>query len=273
VTVLQPAPFTQSGNSTLCKAEVQLVNVLTNLPPSAGTAVPAVWQGMSDGKNDNYSTQLGEKMFGFANSTGYANFTSPRCNPFNSSGGHGCNTTVLAAEATNYTVHASSSLHNHALWDSVNCTGEWVESPCDALCESPGNITHTFRATYTHVYGGQCGGECPFEDGTNKTTTCVNSTFSNCTGLWPESKACDGPCESKGSRTMTYHITKPAMSRFVNGQLVPGADCEARDMQTRDEECFNKQNCTLALHADVYSKSGGAVHGDLAVAPHPRPDQ
>jgi hypothetical protein len=62
---------------------------------------------------------------------------------------------------------------------------------------------------------------------------------------------------------MTYHVTKPASKRWVGNKLVPGADCPAKDMQTREEACVNHAPCTVGVHADVYTNGGPAMHGNL----------
>lgn len=118
VTVLPPVAFAASANSTLCRAEVRLVNPVTGEAPKKGTAVPAVWHSMTGGKNDNSSVQLGEKMVALTNSLGYAVFTSPVSKPFNRGGGHGCNLTVLASEVTSFVAHdpTGSGLYNFTQW-------------------------------------------------------------------------------------------------------------------------------------------------------------
>lgn len=63
---------------------------------------------------------------------------------------------------------------------------------------------------------------------------------------------------------MTYHVTKAASKRWVGDQLVAGADCEAKDTQKRKEACVNHAPCIVSVHADVYTKSGPAMHGNLA---------
>eukprot|EP00775_Hariotina_reticulata_P004295 gene4295-4547_t len=262
VTVLQPVPHAVSDNSTLCTAQVRLVESSTGLPPSIGTELPAVWHSMTNGENDDASPQAEDRIVGLTNSTGYANLTTPLGKPFNSSSGHGCNVTVLASEVASFVINQQGSvLHNHIGWGCIDCKGEWLTvSKCDAMCDSDGNETKTHHIVVPH---NDCGATCRYPEGQNMTELCHNYTFCGCTGDWLESKACDARCESWGKRTMTYHIYKPAMARWVDGVLVPGAPCPAQDLQTREEDCVNNAKCVVPLHADVYSQSGTGVHADL----------
>lgn len=129
------------------------------------------------------------------------------------------------------------------------------------MYESHGVSRHTYRITHQN---NSCGQSCEIQGGQNTTVPCYNPLFCNCTGIWLESKPCDAACESAGNRTMTYHVTNAASKRWVGDQLVAGADCEAKDMQTREEACVNHAPCIVSVHADVYTKSGPAMHGNLA---------
>jgi hypothetical protein len=277
ITVLPPVIFELSDNTTRCRVEVVVnltaaelptgpLHVQHDVPPSPGTAIPAMWQSMFNGSNEDNSSQAGVVTVATTNLTGYATFLSPAGKPFNASSGYGCNFTVLADEIARFSVHASANLHNSISWGCIDCDGSWVETgPCDAMCESSGARPHTYRIKHQN---NTCGKTCPFLAGVNTTFPCTNSTVCNCTGDWLISKACDAACQSEGNMTYTYHIHKPAMSRWVGRKLVPGADCEAKDMQTRHEKCFNKAECTVGLHADVYTQNGATMHANLVPTAH-----
>jgi hypothetical protein len=278
VDVRKPVFFTASDNSTLCMAEVCLtvLDGEAGSLPAVGTAVPAVWTSMTNGRNDNYSTQLADRLVSYTNATGCANFTSPLSKPFNRTVGcYGCNLTVLASEATGFMVAPGSILNNSVSWGCVNCVGVWQppwerveqEAPCDADCESYGNRTQTFHII---MPGTPNGTKCVAAEGAKNFTACRNQVTCDCTGEWRISKWCDAGCQQWGTLTQTYHITKAAMSRRVRGRDVTGAECEAKDQQAREQPCFNNQSCSL--HADVFPTTGGqGVHGDLTVTQHPRP--
>jgi hypothetical protein len=273
VTVFKPVASPASHNTTVCEAVVRLVDNFTGLPPGIGSAVPAVWHSMYAGQNDG---SPGERVVALSNSAGYAVFTTPLNKPFNRSGGHGCKLTVLAYDNASFAMNPWSVLHNHISWGHtpcVDCRGDWVlVSPCDAMCESNGTKVEAYVVS---VVGTMCGAPCGAADGQNRSLPCSNDTFCNCTGMWYESRGCDAKCESWGTKTLTYHITKPAMSRMVGGKLLPGAPCPAKDLQTKDVVCNNTQKCTLDLHADVSLKSAGGqgpvVHADLVPTPHGPP--
>lgn len=272
ITVLRPVRVELSGNTTLCKAEVLVVNMSASdgsLPPSTGTPIPAMWQSMYGGENQDNSSQVVEKAVSVTNRTGYASFTSPVSKPFNASSGYGCNLTVLAASITGFAVHPSSLLNNSYIWNCTDCTGDWVAtSPCDALCESNGTLSCVY---HIKVQNNTCGKPCPATEGQNKTASCSNPISCNCEGKWLDSRACDASCQSWGSKTMTFHVYRPTQVRWVNGTLVRGAECEAKDMQTKEESCFNNTACPVSMHADVYSQSGSVMHGDLVQTEHVQP--
>lgn len=170
VSVLQPEAHVLSDNSTYCTAAVLLVTSDLSIrdshrPPAIGTAVPAMWQSMTDGRNDNSSQQLEVRVTGHTNISGYAHFTSPLHRPFNGSSSHGCNLTVLASEA-NFTINrGNSTLTNNVSWGCINCKGEWVTAaPCNAMCESAGNTTKTYHVL---VRENDCGAGCEAPEGKN----------------------------------------------------------------------------------------------------------
>lgn len=276
ITVNKPVAYLASDNTTMCTAVAKVEVVSSSagyeqvFNASGGIAVPAVWNSMTDGKNDYNSTQRSARIVGLTNGEGFANFTTPPDKPFNSSLGHGCNLTVLASNITDYVVHGNSSLSNFITWpkDCAACEGDWVLAlPCDALCESQGKIVERFA-----VHEAACAAVCP-RHGQNRSLPCGNSTICNCTGGWYESRGCDALCQSWGTRQFRYSVYKPAMQHWVDGELVFGAACEAKHEQTKEERCFNNAKCVTKVHADVYTDpdrpAEGRYHADLGPMPSP----